>query len=152
MDPALLALTTQQLMPYLQQYGPILATKAVEALGEKVPEAVGKLWQAVKARFDSEATAKAALEKLLADPQNDRLKTVVEFQMEEYLKNDATFAERIQHLLKDAQATAPVTYQAYATGGAGVAQGPGAKAVGKGGIMIEGGVKGDFNQKDKKEE
>jgi hypothetical protein len=106
MDAVTLALTTQQLMPYLQQYGPLFAAKAVEALGEKVPDAVGKLWQAVKSRFDAESAAKAALEKLIADPQNDKLKNVVEFHLEEYLKNDQTFAEKIQPLLKEAQAAA----------------------------------------------
>ena len=145
MDAGTLALTVQHLMPYIQQYGPLFAAKAVEALGSKVPEAVGKLWQAVKNRFDAEGAAKSALEKLIADPQNDKLKTVVEFHLEEYLKNDAAFAEKIQPLLKDAQAAAPVTYQAVATGGSAVAQGPGAKAVGKGGVLIEGGVKGDVN-------
>lgn len=144
MDPITLALTTQQLMPYLQQYGPLFATKAIESLGEKVPEAVGKLWQAVKSRFDAESAAKAALEKLIADPQNDKLKNVVEFHLEEYLKNDQTFVEKIQPLLKEAQAAAPITYQAYATGGSAVAQGAGAKAVAKGGVILEGGVKGDF--------
>jgi hypothetical protein len=146
MDTAAIALTVQQLTPYLQEYGPIFAAKAVEAIAEKVPDAVGKLWGSIKAKFDAEGAAKSALEKLLNDPQDEKFKNVVEYHLEEYLKNDAAFAEKISALLKEAQAAAPVgaNYQAYAADGAAIAQGENAKAVGKGGILIEGGVKGDF--------
>jgi len=146
MDSAAITLTVQQITPYLQQYGPLFASKAIEALGEKVPEAVGKLWQGLKAKFDAEGAAKSALEKLLSNPKDEKLKTVVEYHLEEYLKNDAAFAEEIQALLKDAQAAAPMgtSYQATATGGSAVAQGQNARAVAKGGLMIEGGEKGDF--------
>ena len=142
MDTAAITLTVQQLTPYLQQYGPIFATKAVEALGEKVPEAVGKLWGSIKAKFDAEGAAKSALDKLLSDPQDEKLKNVVEYHLEEYLKNDAAFAEQIETLLKEAQAAAPAGINA--TDGSAVAVGEGAKAVAKGGVLIEGGVKGDF--------
>ena len=142
MDTAAITLTVQQLTPYLQQYGPIFATKAVEALGEKVPDAVGKLWGSIKAKFDAEGAAKSALDKLLSDPQDEKLKNVVEYHLEEYLENDAAFAEQIETLLKKAQAAAPAGINA--ADGSAVAVGEGAKAVAKGGILIEGGVKGDF--------
>ncbi len=146
MDPAAITLMVQQIAPYLQQYGPLLAAKAAESLGEKVPEAVGQLWQGIKAKFDTETVAQGALEKMLADPENAQVKTVVEYHLAEYLKNDPAFAEKIGALLEKAQAVAAVnaSYTAVATGGSAVAQGAGAKAVAQGGTLIEGGVKGDF--------
>ena len=146
MDAANLALTVQQLTPYLQLYGPIFATKAVEAaaeaVGERIPEAVTKLLRGIKAKFDTEGAAQSALEKLLNNPQDEKLKNVVEYHLEEYLENDAAFAEQIETLLKKAQAAAPAGINA--ADGSAVAVGEGAKAVAKGGILIEGGVKGDF--------
>ena len=145
MDSAAITLTVAQIIPYLQQYGPLLATKAVEALGEKVPGAVGALWGSIKARFDAEGAARTALEKLLSNPQDEKLKTVVEYHLEEYLKNDPAFAEKIAALLKEAQAAAPAgtSYQATASGGSAIAQGRGANAVTGGSTLIQGGVQGD---------
>lgn len=151
MDPATLALTVQHLMPYIQQYGPLFLTQAVEALGEKVPDAVGKLWQGLKAKFDTKTAAKEALTDLLKAPDDADLQAAFRVQLKKLVEEDAAFGEKLRALLQDAQAAAPVTYQAYATGGSAVAQGAGARAVGKGGIMIEGGVKGDFTVGDKKE-
>jgi len=144
MDTAAITLMVQQITPYLQQYGPLFAAKAVESLGEKVPAAVSQLWQGIQARFDTEAVAKGALEKMLADPENETVKTVVEYHLAEYLKNDAAFAERIGALLKEAQTAAPAatSYHAVATGGSAVAQGENATAVAAGGISIGGSVSG----------
>lgn len=141
MDVAMLALTAQQLMPYLQQYGPLFLTQAVEAFGEKVPEAVGKLWQSLKAKFDTKTAAKEALTDLLKTPDDADLQAAFRVQLKKLVEEDAAFGDELQALLKDAQAAAPVTYQAYATGGAAVAQGPGAKAVGRRGVLIEGEAK-----------
>lgn len=150
MDPALLALTTQQLMPYLQQYGPLFAAKTVEAVAEKVPEAVGKLWQGLKAKFDTKTAAKEALTDLLKTPDDADLQVAFRVQLKKLVEEDAAFGDHLQALLKDAQATAPVS-QAYATEGSAIAQGYQAKAVAKGGILIEGGVKGDFTLGERKE-
>lgn len=150
MDAVTLALTTQHLMPYLQQYGPLFLTQAVEALGEKVPDAVGKLWQSLKAKFDTKTAAKEALTDLLKTPDDADLLVAFRVQLKKLVEEDAAFGDKLQALLKDAQATAPVT-QGYATDGSAIAQGYQAKAIAKGGILIEGGVKGDFTIGEKKE-
>lgn len=152
MDIGTLALTVQQLTPIFQQYGPIFLTQAVESLAEKVPEAVGKLWQGLKTKFDTKASAKEALTDLLQTPDDADLQAAFRVQLKKLVEEDATFSETLQRLLKDAQAAAPITYQSYASGGSAVAQGAGAKSVGKGGILIEGGVKGDFTRGSEKKE
>ena len=149
MDAGTLALTVQQLTPILQQYGPLFATKTVEALGEKVPDAVGKLWQSLKTKFDTKAAAKEALTDLLKTPDDADLQAAFRVQLKKLVEEDAAFGEQLQALLKDAQTT--TTNQAYATGGSAVAQGYQAKAVAKDGILIEGGVKGDFTIGERKE-
>ncbi len=154
MDITTLTLFTQNTLPLLQPYLPILAAEAAKAVGKELPAAAGKLWQGIKAKFDMKAAAKEALTDLLAEPDNTDVQGAFRQQLKKALREDEAFAAEFQKLFAAAEteAKSTTTYQAYATGGAAVAQGEGAKAVGKGGILIEGDVGGDFSAGGEKHE
>ena len=133
-----LALLTSSLWTTLQPYVPILATKAAEEIGKKVPEAVGKVWGALKKKFDSKAAAQEALADLLKSPDDRDLQAAFRVQLKKLLEEDAGFAGDMHQLLK----TASPTYAAHLEGDGAIAQGEGAKAVGAGGVLIEGNVTG----------
>lgn len=120
----------------LQPYLPILATKAVEELGSQVPKAVGQVWTAIRKKFDTKATAKEALEDLRRSPKDADTQASFRQQLKKTMAEDESFATELSKLLE----AAGNSYQASVTGDGAIAQGPGAKAVGKGGVMIGGDV------------
>ncbi len=71
MDTATITQFAQHTFAVLQPYLPILAAKAAEEIGKKVPESVGKLWQAVKAKFAAKPAAQESVTDLLAKPGNE---------------------------------------------------------------------------------
>ena len=133
-----LAILTTSAWTVLQPYVPILATKAAEKIGEKVPEAVGKVWETIKKKFDTKAAAKEALEDLLKSPEDADTQAAFRQQLKKVMAEDETFANDLSKLLEAAGGT----YKASLAGDGAIAQGPGAKAVGKGGVMIGGNVNG----------
>ena len=140
MDPNTLAFLAADAFSKLGPYWPILATKAAEAVGEKLPGAVGKLWLAIKQKFDQDESAKSALDQLLTDPQNEKLKAVVEWQLEQILAQDSDFATQLKGLVKNAQTSIRVAQ----TGSGTVVVGDGNKIVGERGVIVNGDVKGDI--------
>jgi hypothetical protein len=143
MDAATLSATVETTWDLLQPYLPIIAAKAAEKVGSELPTAVGKLWQSIGEKFNTKATAKEAMDDLLNDPEEDDLQAAFRVQLKKALKEDEVFAGTIQSLLSEAGREI-TSYHAEVKGGGAIAQGAGAKAVGEGGIMQEGGVKGDF--------
>lgn len=133
-----IALLTTNTWTVLQPYLPILATKAAEEIGKKVPEAVGKIWNAIQKKFDTKAAAKEALEDLLKSPEDSDTQAAFRQQLKKVMAEDESFANDLAKLLE----AAGDTYEASLTGDGALAQGPGAKAVGKGGVMIGGNVSG----------
>jgi hypothetical protein len=119
----------------LQPFLPIIATKAAEEIGKT---AVAKLWTAIEKKFDTKAAAKEALEDLRKNPQDEDTQGAFRRQLKKLLEEDNFFASDLAKLLESAGSD----YKAQIIGGGAVAQGAGAKAVGAGGIMIEGGVSG----------
>lgn len=132
--------TIQLLQPYL----PIIAEKAAEKVGEEVPEAVMKLWNLIKARFEPKETTKEALLDLLKDPENKDLQTVLKVQLQKILIADPDFAEQLKQQLESAEKQKGTSYFAELHGSGAIAQGEKAKALGKGSISIEGQVDGDI--------
>jgi len=122
----------------LQPYLPILATKAAEKIGEKVPEAVGKVWGTLQKKFDTKAGAKEALEDLLKSPEDNDLQAAFRVQLKKLLEEDTDFAGSMDQLLK----AAGTSYNARLEGDGAIAQGDGATAVGAGGVHIGGNVSG----------
>jgi len=130
--PALVTSACTTLQPFL----PVIASKAAEAIGKT---AVAKIWTAIEKKFDTKAAAKEALEDLLKNPKDEDTHVVFRVQLKKLLEEDNAFASDLASLLESAGSD----YNAQVIGGGAIAQGTNAKAVGAGGIMIEGGVSGD---------
>ena len=123
----------------LQPYLPILATRAAEEIGTKVPEVVGKVWEAIKKKFETKPFAKEALEDLKKSPEDSDTQATFHQQLKKIMAEDQSFAIELGKLLE----AAGDTYNATLTGNGAIAQGAGAKAVGQGGVMIGGDVGGN---------
>jgi len=139
MDPTTISVTAAATLAALQPYLPTIATKASEKIGEGLPAAVGKLWSTLHKRMDVKEAAKEALDDLLKNPESEAFQTVFKVQLEKLLGQDPAFFAELNELL--GQVKSGTSYQVR--DGA-VAAGDQAKAVGKGGTLIEGGVKGDY--------
>jgi len=133
-----LALLTTSIWTTLQPYVPILATKAAEEIGAKVPGAVGKVWGALQKKFNSKAAAKEALEDLLKSPEDGDLQAAFRVQLKKLLEEDGAFATDLDQLIK----ATGTSYNARLEGDGAIAQGDGARAVGKGGVIVDGNVSG----------
>jgi hypothetical protein len=136
-----IALVATNAWTVIQPYLPILATKTAEAVGGSVPPAIGKVWKTVEKKFDTKAAAKEALEDLLKSPDDTDAQAAFRQQLKKLMAEDEIFATELSKLLE----AAGDTYKASLTGDGAIAQGTGAKAVGKGGVMIGGDVTGNIN-------
>jgi len=134
-----IALLANSAWTILQPYLPILATKAAEEIGTKIPEAVAKLWNAIQKKFDTKTDAQEALEDLLNSPNDSDTQATFRQQLKKIMAEDTSFAIDLDKLLE----AAGDTYRAALTGDGSIAQGAGTKVVGKGGIMIGGDVTGN---------
>lgn len=135
-----IALLATSAWTVLQPYLPILATKAAEEIGTKVPESIGKIWNAIQKKFDTNQAAKEALDDVLKTPEDSDTQATFRQQLKKVMAEDESFAMELSKLLE----AAGDTYKASLTGDGAIAQGAGAKAVGKGGVMIGGNVEGNF--------
>lgn len=146
MDSNTIAFLAADVLEKLGPYWIVIVTKAAEAIGTKLPEGVSKLWLAIKEQFDSEESSKTAIDQLLTDPQNEKLKVVFEWQLEQILAKDSDFAGRLKRLVKDADTT---SQQAAQIGHGTLIQGSNNVAVGKRGVNVCGEIKGSINTGDK---
>ena len=119
----------------LQPYLPVIATKAAEEIGKT---AVAKVWTAIEKKFEAKEDSKKILKKLQDNPQNADVQGAFRMTLGDLLEEDSSFAGELAKLLESAGGD----YKAQVIGGGAVAQGNNAKAVGQGGILIEGGVTG----------
>jgi hypothetical protein len=147
MDASQIMTLTGSVLPALQPYLPVLAgaamEKTVEIAFEKLPEAVGKLWQALKAKFDTKAGAKEILQDLLKEPGNADVQAAFRVQLKKLLEEDEQFAGQVQRLL--AESPAGVSYRAEASGAGVIVQGEKNTVAGAGGVIVKGDVKGDIS-------
>ena len=139
MDAATISTTVTDAWMILQPYLPMIATKAAGEIGKELPAAVGKVWGALKSKFDNKQAAKEALTDLLKSPDDSDLQAAFRVQVKKILEEDSVFAEELNGLVKEAGTHVDVKVRDGA-----VAIGDHAKAVGKGGTLIEGSVGGDF--------
>lgn len=129
--PALVTTTWTTLQPFL----PIIAAKAAEEIGKT---AVAEVWTAIKKKFDTKEAAKEALADLIKDPQDADAQGAFRKQLRKLMEEDNSFASDLASLLEKAGSD----YKGQVIGDGALAMGTGAKAVGKGGIIIEGGMSG----------
>jgi hypothetical protein len=121
----------------IQPFLPIIATKGAEELGKR---AVGEVWDLVKKKFEKDPKSEKLVKKLVENPQDNKVQGAFQYQLEELLEEDATFADQLEKLL----ASAGSDYKAQVIGDGAIAQGTGAKAVGKGGVIVDGNVTGNI--------
>lgn len=119
----------------LQQYLPIIAAKAAKEVGKT---AVTEIWTAIKKKFDTKEAAKEAFADLLKNPDDGDAQGAFRNQLKKLLEEDSSFASDLVSLLEKAGSD----YKGQVIGDGALAMGTGAKAVGKGGILIEGGMNG----------
>jgi hypothetical protein len=130
MDPVTLATTAvTALSPYLAKAG----EKAVEKVGEKLPDGIGKLWNAVMSRFKGKPAAEEAVKDLVVKPDDKLNQAAFTQQLRKALETEPAFAAELQRLLSNAQPQGGDTISntgsgAVATRG-GVAGGAGSKVV-----------------------
>lgn len=140
MDPISLAHLVLSTWNLLAPYAKIVGGKLVEKASEELPDVTGKIWDVVKEKLEAQPETKNLPAELVQSPDDDDLKGTFRHQLKKLLENDETFAQQLQKLVDEAQQV--TTYSATLDGDGAIAQGTGAKAVGKGGILIEGDVSG----------
>ncbi len=139
MDPiTLIPLALSFIMPYVKKLAGKLAEKSLEVL----PDVVGKIWDTVKEKMEERPDTSALPADLIATPDQPSVQGAFEYQLRKLLENDAAFAQQLEKLVNEAKAQVTTTYSAVLDGDGAIAQGESAKAVGAGGIMIEGGMNG----------
>ncbi len=134
--PVLVASAWNVLQPHLS----VLLTVTAQEIGKKVPDAAQKVWELVKSRFESDPGAQKALTQLADEPGDADLQGQFRAQLKSLLKEDPAFLQELTRLLESAGGSS----QATLTGDGAIAQGTCAKAVGAGGVLIEGSVTGDI--------
>ena len=133
MDPiTLAAAATTLLAPYLAKAG----EKAAEKIGEKLPEAIGKVWNAIAAKFKGRPAAVGAANELTAKPDDADNQEAFNVQLRKLLKDDPAFAAELERLLRAAGGDTIVN-----TGSGAVAT-HGGVAAGAGGVAVGGNVDG----------
>ena len=138
--PLLVTGTWTVLEPFVKKAGGKLLEKASEYL----PEAVGKVWDAVKEKMESKPETAELPAEVSKAPDDEDAQAAFRYQLKKLLENDETFIQQLDALVKEAKEVTVTTMSATLTGDGGLAQGAGAKAVGKGGIMVEGNVTGNI--------
>ncbi len=131
-----IALLTSTIWSMIQSSLGVLATKGVEKLERHVAE----VWNLVKEKFDTKAAAQEVLEDLLKNPDNSLVQQAFQYQLQKLLQEDESFAEKLSRLSDSANQKLVANNRDGA-----IAQGNKSKAVGKGGILVEGNVDGVIN-------
>ena len=132
------ALTTQ-LWQTFQPYLPLLLSEAAKETGKRVPEAVGKLWNALRTRMTQKPAAQEALTDLARTPDDPDTQAAFRVQVKKLLAEDDAFAAQLAALLQ----AAGTHYEAHLEDDGAIAQGPGATAVGSRGVYIGGDANGN---------
>lgn len=129
-----------------------LGAGAAIAGSEAVKLGVKDAYNAFKERVLNRSKCKEALKNALAQlearPDSDARLAVVKEELDPELAQDRELLAQAQQLydLLRREGQLAARYQIYQTGDGAVAQGPGAKAVGKRGVLIEGDVSGAIIQ------
>jgi hypothetical protein len=138
MEPiALVTAAVAFLSPYLVKAG----EKTAETIGEKLPEAVGKVWNAIIAKFRGNAAAETAVKDLLKAPEDDDNQADFRKRLREILQADAGFTAELERLLSSAQHQSADT---ISNTGSGAVAMHGDTAAGAGGVAIQGNVYGNI--------
>lgn len=136
MDPQTIATTAVTVLaPYLAKAG----EKAVEEVGKKLPDTIGKLWRSMQTRWRGKPAAEEAAKDLLAAPEDSDNQAAFRKELRKLLDTDSAFAVELVALLHSAQRenSGPIV-----NSGSGVVATGSSVAAGVGGIAIHGNVSG----------
>lgn len=131
-----------------------VALGAAAAAKELVPQAIKDAYAGFKAllvrKFGGAANVEDAVKKVEDKPESEGRKAVLQEEIEAAKPAiDPELLAKAEALLKQlqeaGQAPAGVSYTATLTGGGAIAQGPGARAAGQGGVIVDGGNSGNIN-------
>ena len=134
------AITPHDVWNTLQPYVLVLLGEAAKAAGKRVPDAIGKAWEALTARLKRKPAGQEALEDLRRAPDDPDTQAAFRVQVKKLLNEDADFAAQLAALLREAGEH----YQAALQGNGAIAQGKGATAAGKGAVIIRGNAHGNI--------
>lgn len=135
MDPATLAAAaTAFLVPFLSKMGESLVDQAQQ----KLPEEVGRVWDAILTKFKGKPAAQGSADDLKSKADDQDNQEAFALQLKKIFKDDPAFAAELEKLLLTAQ-----TAVGIANTGSGAVATQGGTAAGAGGIAIGGGVNGN---------
>jgi hypothetical protein len=126
------------LSPHLVKAG----EKTVGQISDALPEAAGKVWQAIVGRFKGRAAAEEAVKDVVAQPQDDDSLAALRKELRKVLEAEPTFGDELTRLLSSAEREAGDTITQ--TGDGAIAT-RGGTAASRGGIAVGGDVHGDIN-------
>ena len=138
--PLLVTGTWTVLEPFVKKAG----GKLLEKAGEYLPEAVGKVWEAVKAKMESKPETASLPAEVANTPEDEDAQAAFRYQLKKLLENDEAFASQLDVLVKEAKEVTMTTMTAKLEGDGAIAQGEGAQAVGARGVMVGGNVTGNI--------
>jgi hypothetical protein len=135
MDPATLATTAVSfLVPYLGK----ATDKAVEKVGEKFPDAVGKVWNTIAAKFKGKPAEEAAKD-LVVQPAEADNQAAFRKELRKVFEAEPAFAAEFESLLNIARHE---SNDMISNTGSGAVATHGGVAAGAGGVAVKGDVHG----------
>lgn len=100
MDPAMLAaMITGLITASLARVG----SSALEEVGTKLPENLGKIWGAILNRFEGRPAASGAATDLVTNAKNEENQEAFALQLRKVLKEDTNFANILEDFVKETQ-------------------------------------------------
>lgn len=106
MDPVTLtAAVTTFLSPYLAKAGKSLMDKA----SAELPDAVGKLWDSLKAKMESRPESASLPTDLAKSPEDGDTQGGFRLQLKKILSEDAEFSELLAKLLEEAKSQSSIS-------------------------------------------
>lgn len=128
-------------LPFLVKAGEKGAEVLGQQLGAGVWETAKALWRKLRPAVEASPTATAAVQDVVAAPEDTDAQGALRLQLKKLLAADQGLLAGLAQVLE--AAGHPQHYQAANFGDGAVAQGQGAVAAGKGGVAVGGDVHGD---------
>ena len=101
MDAAVLTAFLSPVLPFLLKVGGKAADGAIEQFGADVWNKAKKVWGKLMPKIESKATAKEAAEDLAKAPDDEQIRTILQWQLKKILEEDKNLAAEIAQLMKD---------------------------------------------------
>jgi hypothetical protein len=125
------------LSPYLVKAG----EKAAEKIGGILPEAAGKVWKTIMAKFTGNVVAEAAVKDFVNRPSDQLSQSSFANQLRNLLEAEPTLANELERLLEDARRQSG---DSIVNTGSGAIATSGGVAAGAGGMAVGGQVHGNI--------